>query len=104
MNGINAGLALQGGRHLAQTIRRAIQNEYLCWLGKTVDQRLVVGDAAIDEDDALWHGVVPHMAACFCGLSDGAVFLVSPTSSYSPMRTNLRKRPSHARSLSRCVI
>ena len=58
VNGIDAGLALQVGRHLAQAVGVAIQNEHLRWLGQAVDQRLVACDTGVDEDDAGGHGVL----------------------------------------------
>ena len=90
VNRINAGSPLQLDRHLGKAIRRAIQNEHLRWLHKAVDQRMVVGDAAIDKDDALGHGVDPHKAAYFPGASRRPVSLASPASSFVPMRSSPR--------------
>ena len=60
VNRINAGSPLQVGRHLGKAIRCAIQNEHLCRIGQTVDQRLIVGDPGVDEDDvAGGHGDLP---------------------------------------------
>ena len=99
VNRIDAGSPLQVGRHLGKAIRCAIQNEHLCWLGKAVDQRLIVGDATIDEDDALGHGVDPHKAAYFGGVTNHAKSLACTASSRVPMRSSPKKRRFYALSL-----
>ena len=99
VNRINAGSPLQVSSYLGKTVRRAVQNKHLRWLGKAFDQRLIVGDTTIDEDDALGHGVDPHKAAYFGGVTNRAKSLACTASSRVLMRTSPKKRRFRALSL-----
>jgi hypothetical protein len=45
---------LQLGRHLAQTIRLTIEHKNFRWFGQAGKQGLVVTDARIDKDEAIF--------------------------------------------------
>ena len=51
MNGINVSSPLQIGDHLIQAVKVGIKDEYFSRLGQTVNQRLVICDSGIDEND-----------------------------------------------------